>query len=77
MKRKKALAEDLRMRESPGSENCPDNVVVVMDGMVEYKTEPLEWALQNVVVPGSVVTLVGVMPWLNIPRKCMHLRSSI
>jgi hypothetical protein len=43
-----------------------------VDGMEEFTTEPLEWALKNVVVPGSVVTLVGVMPWLNIPPKCMH-----
>lgn len=75
-RREQSLAEDLRLPESPCSESCPKNVVVVMDGMEEFTTEPLEWTLKNVVVPGSVVTLVGVMPWLNIPRNYMHLNSS-
>lgn len=43
------------------------HVVIVMDAMREFTTEPLEWALKNVIEVGCIVTLVGVMPWLNIP----------
>ncbi|OWM88280.1 uncharacterized protein LOC116206378 [Punica granatum] len=43
------------------------HVVVVMDGLIEFTTEPLKWALQNIITPGCVITLLGVMPWLNIP----------
>lgn len=45
------------------------HVVVVMDGMTEFTTEPLQWALDNVVTSECGVTLLGVMPWLNIPRE--------
>lgn len=50
---------------SPGNTN--KHVVVVMDGMTEFTTEPLQWALDNVVTAECTVTLLGVMPWLNIP----------
>lgn len=53
---------------SSSSEAASRHVVVVMDGMEEFTTEPLEWALENVIMPGCVVTLIGAMPWLNIPR---------
>ncbi|XP_018857594.2 uncharacterized protein LOC109019698 [Juglans regia] len=66
-KRRSSLG-NLRLHESSGSENYPENVVIVMDGMEEFTIEATKWALENVVVPGrSVLTLVGVMPWLNIP----------
>uniref|UniRef100_A0A9I9D760 Uncharacterized protein n=1 Tax=Cucumis melo TaxID=3656 RepID=A0A9I9D760_CUCME len=53
---------------SSTSEAANRHVVVVMDGMEEFTTHPLEWALDNVIKPGCLVTLVGAMPWLNIPR---------
>ncbi|XP_038903689.1 uncharacterized protein LOC120090215 isoform X1 [Benincasa hispida] len=52
---------------SSSSEAASRHVVVVMDGMEEFTTEPLKWALDNVIKPGCVVTLIGAMPWLNIP----------
>lgn len=51
---------------SPGNTN--KHVVVVMDGMTEFTTDTLQWALDNVVTAGCILTLLGVMPWLNIPR---------
>lgn len=65
---RRALENDL-MLESPGLMNTPKHVLIVMDGMKEFRTEPLEWALENVINAGSTVTLLGVMPWLNIPRE--------
>lgn len=50
--------------------SCTNHVVIVMDGMKEFSSESLEWALKNVISAGSVITLLGVMPWLNIPCKC-------
>ncbi|KAG4992198.1 hypothetical protein JHK87_025655 [Glycine soja] len=50
---------------SPGNTN--KHVVVVMDGMTEFTTDTLQWALDNVVTAGCILTLLGVMPWLNIP----------
>ncbi|XP_048320265.2 uncharacterized protein LOC125419109 [Ziziphus jujuba] len=44
-----------------------NHVVIVMDGMKEFSSELLEWALKNIISAGSVITLLGVMPWLNIP----------
>lgn len=58
------LAEDLKLQETP---NSSKNVVIVMDGMQEFTTEPLERALKNVIEEGCIVTLLGIMPWLNIP----------
>ncbi|KAG6577706.1 Ubiquitin carboxyl-terminal hydrolase 21, partial [Cucurbita argyrosperma subsp. sororia] len=52
---------------SSSSEAANRHIVVVMDGMAEFTTKPLEWALDNVIKPGCVVTLIGAMPWLNIP----------
>lgn len=54
---------------SPGSVNVPKHVVIVMNGLKEFTTELLEWVLENVSANGHIVTLVGFMPWLNIPRK--------
>ncbi|KAK8490675.1 hypothetical protein V6N13_046926 [Hibiscus sabdariffa] len=52
---------------SPGSINLPKHVVIVMDGLQEFTTQLLEWVLQNICAPGYIVTLLGFMPWLNIP----------
>ncbi|KAJ7943825.1 proline-rich receptor-like protein kinase PERK3 [Quillaja saponaria] len=72
--KKSSLADDLRLHDSPGSGNGREHVVVVMDGMKEFTTETLEWTLENVVTAGCTVTLLGVMPWLNIPlfSKTLH-----
>jgi len=67
LKSRKALLDDLMLQESPGSMNRARHVIIVMDAMKEFTTEPLEWALENVIKAGSVVILLGVMPWLNIP----------
>lgn len=58
---------------SSTSEAASRHVVVVMDGMEEFTTDPLKWALDNVIKPGCIVTLVGAMPWLNIPREFFYL----
>ena len=60
------LANDL---SSPGSANVPKHVVIVMDGLKEFTTELLEWVLENIIASGHIVTLLGFMPWLNIPCK--------
>lgn len=57
------------VKESPASADNPKHVVVVMDGMRRFTTELLEWALENLIPAGCTVTLLGVMPWLNIPRE--------
>ncbi|KAL3497802.1 hypothetical protein ACH5RR_040534 [Cinchona calisaya] len=67
---KRTLAQDLIMHESPGSVDIPKHVVIVMDGLKEFSMDPLEWVLKNVANGASsscTVTLLGVMPWLNIP----------
>ncbi|KAI5327591.1 hypothetical protein L3X38_026987 [Prunus dulcis] len=63
----RALATYRMPNGSPESMNITKHVLIVMDGMKEFTTEPLEWALENVINAGSTVTLLGVMPWLNIP----------
>ncbi|KAL6176006.1 hypothetical protein ACLB2K_052642 [Fragaria x ananassa] len=63
----RALLDDLLLQESPGSINTTRHVIIVMDAMKEFNTAPLEWALEHVIKAGSVVILLGVMPWLNIP----------
>lgn len=74
---KRTLADDLRLRESPGSgsaNSTTKHVVIVMDGLKDFTMEPLEWALNNITAAGFTVTLLGLMPWLNIP--CKFLLSS-
>lgn len=68
LRNKSSLADDLRpMQDSPQGSNPKKHVVVVMDGLEEFTTKPLEWALENLITSsGCVVTLLGVMPWLNI-----------
>ncbi|XP_077252067.1 uncharacterized protein LOC143891373 [Tasmannia lanceolata] len=64
------LAEDLVYQESPSSSFASKNVVIVMDALKEFTWEPLEWALAHVVQSGYDVTLLGIMPWLNLPLSC-------
>lgn len=53
-----------------GGNSCSGkHVVVVMDALKEFSIKPLEWALEHVVEPGNMLTLLGVMPWLSLPRK--------
>ncbi|XAR70633.1 hypothetical protein NMG60_11027547 [Bertholletia excelsa] len=62
------LAADLMPVESPGSAGSAKHVVLVMDGLKEFTMEPLEWVLDNIAIDAAcTVTLLGVMPWLNIP----------
>ncbi|KAK0589315.1 hypothetical protein LWI29_012526 [Acer saccharum] len=72
-RRKRSLADDLRLQESPG--NTAKSVVIVMDGFKDVDMETLEWALQNITTPGSTVTLLGIMPWLNIPLSSKTWRA--
>ncbi|KAL5997452.1 hypothetical protein ACLOJK_008382 [Asimina triloba] len=62
---KRMLVEDLEYERSPSSVLESRNVVIVMDALKEFSTEALEWALAHIIKPGSVVTLIGAMPWLN------------
>ncbi|CAN0898677.1 hypothetical protein LINGRAHAP2_LOCUS19849 [Linum grandiflorum] len=66
--RSNPIAEVLIPRESPGSTG--KHVVIVMDAMKEFSTEPLQWALDFVVEVGWSVTLLGVMPWVPFPFSC-------
>ncbi|KAL5550961.1 hypothetical protein UlMin_001137 [Ulmus minor] len=66
LQRKRPLAGDFRINESPA--NSPKHILIVMDGMREFTTKALEWTLENLIsAAGCTVTLLGVMPWLNIP----------
>ncbi|XP_052170677.1 uncharacterized protein LOC127786932 [Diospyros lotus] len=65
---KRSLAQDLIACESSGSSDAPTQVVIVMDGLKEFSMEPLEWVLKHIALEAyCTVTLLGVMPWLNIP----------
>ncbi|ESR41669.1 hypothetical protein CICLE_v10013884mg, partial [Citrus x clementina] len=50
-----------------GSANSAKHVVIVMDGLEDFTSKPLEWARENVAAAGCTITLLGVMPWLNFP----------
>ncbi|XP_062073614.1 uncharacterized protein LOC133777876 [Humulus lupulus] len=60
---------DLRFHlVDPNGSSPTKNIVIVMDGLTEFTPEVLEWVLQNIVTrSGCAITLLGVMPWLNIP----------
>ncbi|KAJ0052084.1 hypothetical protein Pint_03440 [Pistacia integerrima] len=62
--------DEIRVGESPAgsAKNIGKHVVIVMDGLKDFTMEPLEWALHNIMPTGSTVTLLGLMPWLNIPH---------
>ncbi|KAL2348948.1 hypothetical protein Fmac_002948 [Flemingia macrophylla] len=63
----KSPAIDLSEHDFSSPVNTNKHVVVVMDGMTEFTIDTLQWALDNLVTAGCIVTLLGVMPWLNIP----------
>ncbi|KAL4193087.1 hypothetical protein AMTRI_Chr06g175190 [Amborella trichopoda] len=41
-----------------------------MDALKEFSIDPLNWGLHNVIEAGDSVTILGVMPWLNLPLSC-------
>ncbi|CAM9002468.1 unnamed protein product [Rhodiola kirilowii] len=62
------LMADDRFRGSPGSAMSPRNVVIVYDATKEFDLKPLIWAMENIVHGKCcTVTLLGIMPYLNIP----------
>lgn len=65
-----SIANDLiRLQKSPKSIESPENVLIVMDGLEEFTVEPLKWVLENIALMACcTITILGVMPWLNIPR---------
>lgn len=75
-RKKRRLSEDLKPQESSVSGDTAKNVVIVMDGFKDLSFEPLEWALQHIMTPGSTVTLLALMPWLNIPCKYLFIEYS-
>ncbi|KAJ8774462.1 hypothetical protein K2173_016908 [Erythroxylum novogranatense] len=69
------LVEDRIQPKSSSSGRTNKHVVVVMDGLKEFNAEPLQWALENVTSAGCRVTLLGAMPWLNIPLSTKTLQD--
>jgi hypothetical protein len=64
--------EPLRSSQSPEIASTTTQVVLVMDGLKEFTIKPLKWVLENISASGGInVTLLGAMPWLNIP--CQYL----
>ncbi|CAK7356136.1 unnamed protein product [Dovyalis caffra] len=62
------MPEPLRSRRLLDTVSTTTQVVLVMDGLKEFTIEPLKWALENISASGGIsVTLLGAMPWLNIP----------
>ncbi|KAI4314481.1 hypothetical protein L6164_027384 [Bauhinia variegata] len=64
---RRSFSDDHPFHDSPSSGKARKHVVLVMNGMTEFDTQTLQWTLDNVVTAGCIVTLLGVMPWLNIP----------
>lgn len=55
----------------------PKHVVIVMDALKEFSVEPIEWVLKNISMKGCcTITLLGVSPWLNIPREYYDLSNT-
>ncbi|KAL9406073.1 hypothetical protein Peur_003045 [Populus x canadensis] len=60
--------EPLRSSQLPENASTTTQVVLVMDGLKEFTIKPLKWVLENISASGGInVTLLGAMPWLNIP----------
>ncbi|KAL2545736.1 hypothetical protein Fot_14969 [Forsythia ovata] len=68
MASKTILTDDVILDGSSGSNDNPTRILVVMDGLKHVSIEFLEWVLKNFTLRGNcTITLLGVMPWLNIP----------
>ncbi|KAL8089048.1 hypothetical protein AgCh_038710 [Apium graveolens] len=68
---KRSLAQDYIFQNSPGSYNLPKNAAIVMDGLKYPSMELLQWVLKYMASDGTwTITLLEVMPWLNIPLSC-------
>lgn len=66
----RSLAQDYIFMNSPGLYNLPKNAVIIMDGLKHPSMELLQWVLKYISSDGTwTITLLEVMPWLNIPRK--------
>ncbi|KAK6146442.1 hypothetical protein DH2020_020311 [Rehmannia glutinosa] len=62
------FAQDVILDDSPRPVDDPNRVLVVMDGLKEFSVELLEWVFKNFTFGNSAtITLLGIMPWLNIP----------
>ncbi|KAI5602003.1 hypothetical protein POPTR_001G141900v4 [Populus trichocarpa] len=60
--------EPLRSSQLPENASTTTQVVLVMDGLKEFTIKSLKWVLENISASGGInVTLLGAMPWLNIP----------
>ncbi|KAL8064746.1 hypothetical protein ABFX02_01G111700 [Erythranthe guttata] len=74
---KSRLAEDVILEESGGSRDDPTRILIVMDALKEFSFELLEWVLNNFTFRHCcTITLLGIMPWLNIPLSA-KTRSDI
>lgn len=68
---KSRLAQDVIFEDSSGggSMDDPKRILIVMDALKEFSIELLEWVLKNFTFRDCcTITLLGIMPWLNIPR---------
>ncbi|AES95861.1 hypothetical protein MtrunA17_Chr5g0411261 [Medicago truncatula] len=69
---KRSHENDLPDHDLTSTGNTNKHVVVVMDAMTEFSTEPLQRALDNVVTIACAVTLLGschVSTILVVPHK--------
>ncbi|KAJ6943012.1 hypothetical protein NC652_008721 [Populus alba x Populus x berolinensis] len=63
------MPEPLRSSQFPEIASTTTQVVLVMDGPKEFTIKPFQWALENISASGGIkVTLLGAMPWINIPQ---------
>ncbi|KAL2518626.1 Uncharacterized protein Adt_14873 [Abeliophyllum distichum] len=69
MASKATITDDDVILEGPsGSNDNPTHILVVIDGLKDVSIEFLEWVLKNFTFRGNcTITLLSVMPWLNIP----------
>ncbi|KAG6780776.1 hypothetical protein POTOM_013651 [Populus tomentosa] len=63
------MPEPLRSSQFPEIASTTTQVVLVMDGPKEFTIKPFKGALENISASGGIkVTLLGAMPWINIPQ---------
>eukprot|EP01018_Ginkgo_biloba_P025445 Gb_15428 [translate_table: standard] len=67
MKGKRAVLLGNECMDSPYN-RTKKSVVVVMDAFRDFSSSALEWALAHVTQSGDSLTLLGVLPWLNMLR---------